>query len=600
MAFAGRVGLTLVAALCVVWLAPGCAKVRNPKLEIRSQKSGLFEDVAERVGVHFRHTNGARKRHRFIQQLGGGCAFLDYDADGFQDALLLSCGELDAPPETAPLNLALFHNNRNGTFTNVTQGSGLDKPLGYAQSLAVGDYDNDGLPDVFVAGYPACYLFRNATQRGAGFRRTEVRTPASRQDVGATLFRDVTKSSGLAVTEKGLWASGAAWGDYDKDGLLDLCVIHYAPPADPIDKVCSRPGIGAPGYCSPHTFRGDAPRLYHNEGSGRFREVTQSAGLHRMAGRSLAVAWLDYDEDDDQDLFVVNDLHRNFLFRNDEGGAFTEVAVPVGVAYGAGGRPCSGMGIGLGDYDHSGRESAFIPNLELETFSFFRGEGRGVFSYATENVGLSQATMGHSGWGVAFLDYDRDGWLDLVTANGGLHEYVPQDGPGSVYKEPKGLYRNTGRGVFVDVSDQSGDMTTPRAGRGLAVGDYDNDGRLDVLCVNRYDRAELFRNGSRDRNHWLSLRLVGVKSNRDGAGAKVWVTANGVRQYAQCRCNSSYASTSDKRLLFGLGKATRVDKLEIRWLSGQRDVYADLPANRFYVLTEGKACVVEALNPSGS
>lgn len=584
----------------------GCATPRaNPHRPApvvkESQPVGLFEDATERAGIRFHHTNGETFQYPFLQTVGGGCAFLDYNSDGFQDILLLSCGNFP-PSASEPPNLALYHNEGNGTFTDVTQGSGLDKPLGYAQGIAVGDYDNDGYSDVFVAGYGRCYLFNNRGVRREAqgvSRGLKPKTHLSRLTSRILrltphvlrFFEDVTEKAGLSDTESGpRWASGAAWGDYDNDGRLDLYVCHYAVWSPAIDRKCRR-ADGTERMCPPSLYKGDVGRLYHNEGNGRFRDVSRQAGMSGLRRRSLAAVWLDYDNDGDEDLFVANDMDPNTLWRNNGNGTFTDTSTEAGVAFGMDGRATSDMGIAVGDYQNCGRESLFVTVLPGEVFSLYRNDGGGQFTYASEQARLRLPTLPHSGWGVAFLDFDRDGWLDIVTGNGNVSPFVDEELPGVLYAEPMGLFHNTGQGTFTDISEQAGAMTRKQSTRGLAVGDYDNDGRLDVLCVNRNARAELLRNVSPDQNYWVSLRLVGVKSNRDGAGAKVWVTAGGIRRYAQCRLSSSYASSSDKRLFFGLGTAERVDKLEILWTNGQRDIYRALEANRFYVVTEGRGYV---------
>jgi enediyne biosynthesis protein E4 len=567
--------------ICLTACRPDRPSVAPRRTVTVTPPAGLFEDVTERGGILFRHTNGANLTYLFLQTIGGGCAFLDYNNDGYLDVLLLSCG--DFPPSPAgPSILALYHNNGDRTFTDVGARAGLTLSSGYAQSVTVGDYDNDGYPDIFVAGYGGCHLFRNE--------------PGSHADSGASsspLFRDVTFQAGVSDTEQGpRWAAGAAWGDYDNDGKLDLYVCHYAVWSPETDIKCPRPD-GSPGYCVPTVYAGDYGRLYHNEGNGRFRDMTSRAGIDRVQGRGLAVAWLDYNDDGRQDLYIANDLDPNVLLSNNGNGTFTEVGKVAGVAYGVDGRAASGMGIALGDYDASGRESILVTNLHGEGYSLFHNEGRGLYSYASDRTGLLAATLIHSGWGIAFVDLDRDGWPDVVSANGSVHEPLVDDLAGIAYREAGGIYHNTGHGTFVDISAQGGGMTVPRAARGMAVGDFDNDGRPDILCINRNDRASLFRNTGTDNHHWLSLRLEGVRSNRDGAGARVWVTIGGKRRLSECRLGSSYASSSDKRLFFGLGGAAKADRVEIRWTTGQRDVYESVRADTFLVATEGKGYAVD-------
>jgi hypothetical protein len=582
-----RIQLRLsIIAVPVCFLLCGCAhfvqKHGTPaNSPIAALKPGLFEDAAERAGIHFRHTNGEPMRYPFLQTVGGGCAFLDYDQDGWQDILLLSPGEFEtASPKPT---IALYHNNGNGTFTDVTIGSGLDKPLGYGQGPAVGDFDNDGFPDVFIAGYGGCHLFRNLGAGGGPH--------AAGSSDPRPVFEDVTATAGVSDTEQGpRWAMGAVWGDFDGDGRIDLYVCHYAPWTPATDKKCSLPD-GSFMFCSPLVYPGDKGRLYHNEGGGRFKDVTESSGIGKVRARQIAAAWLDFNGDGNEDLFVTNDLDPNFLFRNNGNGTFTEVALQTSTAYGGDGAAFSGMGVAVGDYDHSGRESLFIPNLSGQVYALYRNLGSGSFEYATDEAGLTLATMAHSGWGVAFLDFDRDGWADLIAANGHVNPFL--DRPGVIqYREPIGLYHNVGGGKFADFGDKSGPMARLRSSRGLAVGDFDNDGRMDVLCISRNETAELFRNVSGDKNHWISLSLVGVRGNRDGAGAKVWITAGGVRQYAECRLGSSYASCSDKRLFFGLKDSAVVDKIELGWPGGAKEVYKSLKADTFYAVTEGKGYVV--------
>jgi hypothetical protein len=546
---------------------------------------GLFEDVTDRAGIRFQHTNGEPIRYLFLQTIGGGCAFLDYDNDGYLDILLLSCGQFPPSP-TGPPNLALYHNNHDGTFTDVTHEAGLDAPLGYAQSVSVADYDNDGYPDIFVAGYGGCHLFHNEP---ASSQKDHV-APVNGQSA-PRVFRDVTAIAGVGDTDQGpRWATGAAWGDYDNDGRLDLYICHYAVWSPETDIHCPRPD-GSPGYCVPTVYVGDCGRLYHNEGNGRFRDVTHASGIDKIHGRGLAVAWLDYNDDGRPDLYIANDLDPNHLLRNNGNGTFTEVGAEAGVAYGADGVAASGMGIAAGDYDQSGRESLLVANLHGEGYSLFHNEGHGVYTFAGDRAGIQSATLIHSGWGIAFADLDRDGWPDVVAANGSVHETLVEDMTGIAYREPGGVYHNTGHGTFTDISTQAGGMALPHAARGMAIGDFDNDGRLDVLCVNRNERAALYRNVSQDSNHWLSLQLEGVRCNRDGAGAKVWLTVDGIRRYAMCRLGSSYASSSDRRLFFGLGGRNRVEQLEILWPDGKRDLYPNLSADTFFVATEGVNCV---------
>lgn len=568
-----RPGILLLSAAAVAWLgAPGCRSAPAATGRRAPAPEGIFRDVAPAAGIGFTHTNGQHERYLLLQTLGGGCAFLDYDGDGRQDVLLVSPGEF---PGSGARNTAFYRNltppGGPVRFEDVTAGSGLDVPCGYAQGVVAADVDNDGRPDVFISGYGGCRLFRN---EGSG--------PGPR-------FRDVTEAAGVGDREHGpRWATSAAFGDYDHDGRLDLYLCHYAVWSPESDRTCPEmPG----GLCEPTAYAGDGGRLYHNEGGVRFRDVTHAAGLDAVHARGLAVAWVDADGDGWDDIFVANDMDANVLFRNGGNGRFTNVAAAAGVAYGSDGLSPSGMGVAAGDDDGSGRESLFVPNLSNQVYSLFQNEGDGRFSYATDRAGLRLATLATSGFGCAFLDYDLDGRLDLVVANGHVNPHIDGSVQGIHYLETKGLFHNEGAAPgapqFRDASAESGDMRAPRSSRGLSVGDVDNDGRPDVLCVNRNDRAELFHNMGTGGHGWLRIRLTGAHANRDGAGAVVSVTAGGRRQVRVARRGSSYGSSDDPRLLFGLGKAKEVEGIEVRWPGGRRESFPGGPVDREIVCVEG-------------
>lgn len=528
---------------------------------------GIFEEVAEKAGIDFRHTNGEPMQYPFPETLGGGCAFLDFDNDGWQDILLLSSG--NRVGSNTLTNLALYRNKQDGTFENVTAVSGLDKPLRYAQAVAVADYDNDGRPDIFVAGYGDSHLFR-ATGK----------TP---------LYEDVTETAGMPELLKGnRWASGATWGDFDNDGKLDLYVARYAIWTPETDKQCPRPD-GSPGFCEPTVYEPDSDSLYKNLGNGLFKEVTKQAGIDTVRGRTLAVSWIDYDNDGYDDLFCANDMNPNFLYHNNRNGTFTEVGAMAGVAYGMDGISQSGMGVAVGDFENSGRESLLVPNLNGQVFSLFCNDGKGLFSYASDRTGLRTATQNFSGFGAVFFDYDRDGFLDLATANGHINPTIDRDVPGVTYEEPRGLFRNIGGKSFENMMPKSGALQRPKSSRGMACGDYDRDGKLDLLVVNRNDRAELFHNVSEmgDSPSYLSIRLMGKQSNRDGVGARVVVKAGKLMMTQACRPCGSYASTSEKRLFFGLGNNPQADSVLIRWTSGKTESYKNLRGGSRYLITEG-------------
>ncbi len=578
----GALRLVLLGSALLAALLPGCrsklhAPPADPAADSRAD-AALFSDVAGRAGIHFVHTNGAVGKFYYIEITPAGCAFVDYDGDGFPDILLIQSGPSGplAPGQARP-HCALYHNNGDGTFTDVTAGSGLDKDLGYAQGVAVGDYDNDGYDDLFITSYPHNFLFHN--ERGSG------------------RFTDVTHKMGLDKPHSTGYATSAAFGDYDNDGRLDLCVCYYAPWTPSRDKPCQSPQ-GSRDYCSPQIYDPDTPQLWHNDG-GRFTDVTHRAGLDRAKGRGLAVAFLDDSGSGRQDIFIANDITPNMLWRNNGDGTFINVATRAGVAYAEGGQSMAGMGIGLADYDHSGRESLFLTNFSGQPKTLFRNIGRGLFEDVSTVSGLSLPQMDFLSFGCEFLDYDADGWPDLIVANGHVQVHIAEMSAATTYAERKQLFHNGGHGTFQEVTDPAalGDLALPTVARGLAVGDYDNDGRLDVLVNNQNGPAQLFHNQDSSPNHWVSFKTVGVRSNRDGCGARFTLVAGGVRQIGTVRAGSSYLSHSDGRVYFGLGAASRIAQVSVRWPSGARDEIRGLAADAVYVVTEGRG--VTARQPPG-
>ena len=556
-------------------MATGCKQnVPSPKpvtpvssLTPTSPIPGIFRDVTSEAGIRFQLSNGATGNFYYAESTPGGCAFLDYNRDGLPDVFLVQAGSLVQSQGQPPRpHCALYRNDGGGHFTDVTHEARLDFDQGYAQGVAIGDFNNDGFSDIFITGLNGCFLLQND---------------------GAGHFLNVTAKAGVGETGQNRYATSAAFGDYDGDGFLDLVILHYTKWTVATDKVCFN-AKNKKSYCSPEVYEPVIPTLYHNNGDGTFTDVTHSAGLDKIKGRGLGVTWIDYNQDGKEDLYIANDLMPNNLYKNLGNGRFEEVGLVSGVAYGADGKTLAGMGIAVGDYTNEGWESLIVTNFSGQPNSVYKATASGLFEDNTYASGIGSVSLPYLAFGVSFLDFDRDGWRDLVVGDGHIDPNVAESSPNVTYEQPKLLFRNTGDGKFVSMKDELGDMAHPRVTRGLAVGDYDNDGRLDVLANNVNESVELFHNESHDTNHWIELKLEGVKTNRDGAGSLVWITAGGKRYFAECRLGSSYASSSDSRLFFGLGTTTKVDSLEIRWLDGTRQKFTSpLNVDGGYRLREG-------------
>ena len=519
-------------------------------------------DVTSRSGIQFQHNSGAYGGKLLPETLGSGCAFLDYDRDRWQDILLIN--GMDWPGHKRQrTTLRLYRNNRNGTFTDVTK-SALDVEI-YGMGVAVGDYNNDGFPDILVTCVGQNRLFRNT---------------------GKGTFLDVTRSSGLAGRQG--FSTSALWFDFDRDGLLDLFICNYVKWSPEHDVFCSLDGKHK-SYCTPEAYRGETCWLFRNRGDGTFEDVTATSGVFDTSSKSLGVAMLDYDKDGWPDLLVANDTQPNKLYRNMRNGAFKDVAVEVGLAFSTEGKARAGMGVDVADFDNSGNPGVAITNFDNEMIGLYRALGSRVYEDVAMAAGIGLASKNTLGFGGVFLDADLNGALDLVVANGHIDETVRNIRGNVGYAQPPQLFLNEGNGTFRDVaSEAGGGFDQPKVGRGLAYADFDRDGDLDILMTTNNGPAFLFRNDQLAANRSICFRLVGTKSNRDAIGATVRIFHDGLSQSRMVKGGSSYLSQSELPVLFGLGKRDRVDRAVIEWPSGRTEEYKNLVSGRAYECVEAK------------
>jgi hypothetical protein len=521
-----------------------------------------FVDVTGAAGIPFEHNSGAYGGKLLPETLGSGCAFLDYDADGWQDILLVNSMDW-AGHKRQRTSLKLYRNNRNGTFTDVTKAAGLDVEL-YGMGVAAADYDNDGFPDIFISCVGQSRLFRNT---------------------GKGTFVDATKASGL-LGKQGL-STSALWFDYDRDGYLDLFVCNYVRWSAEHDVFCSLDGKNK-SYCTPEAYRGDTCWLYHNRGDGTFEDVTASSGIFDSSSKSLGVAMLDYDQDGWPDLLVANDTQPNKLYRNLHNGKFKDVAVEAGLAFSTEGKARAGMGVDVADFENSGKPGIVITNFDNEMIGLYRFGGKGYDDVAMQ-TGLGAASRNTLGFGCAFFDADLDGLLDIAIANGHIDETVRHIRGNVGYAQPPQLFLNQGGGKFRDIAEQvGGGFEQPKVGRGLAVGDFDRDGDQDLLLTTNNGAAYLYRNDVANGNRSIRFHLVGTQSNRDAIGATVRVFAQGQQQTRMVRSGSSYLSQSELPVTFGLGRAEQIERVVIDWPSGRNEEYKGLKAGEVFQLIETK------------
>jgi hypothetical protein len=520
-------------------------------------------NVTAAAGIQFQHNSGAYGGKLLPETLGSGCAFLDYDRDGWQDILLIN--GMDWPGHRRQRStLKLYRNNRNGTFSDVTKAAGLDVEL-YGMGVAVGDYNNDGFPDIFISCVGQSRLFRNT---------------------GKGTFVDVTKTSGL-LGHQG-FSTSALWLDYDRDGLLDLFVCNYVRWSPEHDVFCSLDGTHK-SYCTPEAYRGDTCWLFHNRGNGTFEDVTASSGIFDSSSKSLGVAMFDYDQDGWPDLLVANDTQPNKLYKNLRNGKFKDVGVEAGIAFSTDGKARAGMGVDTGDFENSGKPGVAITNFDNEMIGLYHQSGIGIFDDIALTSGLGAASRSTLGFGCAFFDANLDGLLDLAVANGHIDETVRNIRGNVGYAQAPQLFLNYGSGKFRDVANEiGGGFETPIVGRGLAYGDFDRDGDVDLLLTTNNGPAYLYRNDQTAGNRSIRFQLVGTKSNRDAIGATVKVFHAGLVQSRVVRGGSSYLSQSELPVTFGVGKSEKVERVTIDWPSGASEEYKDLATGRVYEITETK------------
>jgi len=547
-----------------IWQGIGAGLLAGglPGLSFAAGLGFRFVDVTGAAGIRFEHNTGAYGGKLLPETLGSGCAFLDYDADGWQDILLVN--SMDWPGHKRQrTTLRLYHNNRNGTFSDVTKAAGLDVEM-YGMGVAVGDYNNDGFPDIFISCVGESRLFRNT---------------------GKGTFADVTKAAGLAG-KQGL-STSAVWFDYDRDGYLDLFVCNYVRWSAERDVFCSLDGKNK-SYCTPEAYRGDTCWLYHNRGDGTFEDVTATSGVFDSSSKSLGVAMLDYDQDGWPDLLVANDTQPNKLYRNLRNGKFKDVAVEAGLAFSTDGKARAGMGVDAADYENSGRTGIVITNFDNEMIGLYRNAGRGYDDVAIQE-GLGAASRTTLGFGCVFFDADLDGLLDIAVANGHIDETVRNIRGNVGYAQAAQLFQNRGGGKFLDVAaDVGGGFEKPKVGRGLATGDFDRDGDLDLLMTTNNGGAYLYRNDVLNGNRSIRFRLVGTKSNRDAIGATVKIFANGQQQMRMVRSGSSYLSQSELPVTFGVGTRDQIERVLIEWPSGRSEEFKQLQAGKTFQVIEDK------------
>jgi enediyne biosynthesis protein E4 len=548
---------------------------KDTKMPAKPLTAGIpvkFTDVRAAAGIAFMQDSTQTDEKYYLETMGTGVAWLDYDQDGLMDLYFVQSAATDIYKPAHPLRSALYHNNGDGTFTDVTEKAGVGGEGHYGQGVAVGDFDNDGYPDLYVTGYGRGILYHNN---------------------GNGTFTDVTEKSGVA--DEGEWSTSAGWFDYDKDGWLDLVVTNYIEWTPKNNLWCGERRPGYRSYCNPGNYKGQKTKLYHNNHDGTFTDVSDKSGVGRPESKGMGVVLADFNNDGWPDIAIANDTWPNFLFLNKHDGTFQDVSLVSGLAASEDGRYEAGMGIDAADVDGDGWQDVYVTHLDFELNRLYHNNQNGTFDDVTYKSGIGNKAILLSGVSMKFVDYNNDGWPDILQLNGAMLDNVALYHGEISYKEPLLMFRNLGKGQFEKVSDSLGpDFTKPIAGRGLATADYDNDGDLDIATNNRGEAPSILRNDGGNANHWLEILLIGTKSNRDGIGASLKLTAQGVTHVEQSKGGMGYMSASDPRIAFGLGKRTKIEMLEITWPSGQVDKLTKVPIDKIIAVKEGVGIVPRA------
>jgi hypothetical protein len=526
-------------------------------------------DVREAAEITFQHDATASEDKQYIETMGNGLGWIDYDQDGLMDLYLVQTTETEWYKPPRPLRSAFYHNNGDGTFTDVTEKAGVGAEGLYGQGVAVGDFDNDGFPDLYLLGYGRAILYHNN---------------------GNGTFTDVTGKAGVA--NEGYWSTSAGWFDYDKDGHLDLVVCNYIQWSPKNNLWCGERRAGYRAYCHPDNYRGQKLKLFHSNGDGTFTDVSEKSGVGIPEAKGMGLVLADLNNDGWTDIFIANDTWPNFLFLNNHDGTFRDISFSSGVAASEDGKYEAGMGTDAADIDGDGWLDLYVTHLDFELNRLYRNNHDETFDDVTYSSGIGNKAIFLSGVSMKFMDYDNDGWVDIFQSNGAMLDNIHIYHSEVTYAEPKLMFRNLGKGKFEKVSEYLGpDFMRPTVGRGCAAGDYDNDGDLDVAIINRDDYPEILRNDGGNANNWLQVMLVGVKSNRDGVGAALKLTSENFTQYAQRKGGMGYMSAQDPRIHFGLGPRKTIGSLEITWPSGTVDTLANVPVNQIITVKEGAGIV---------